>query len=150
MAEDIPVAQAVIATAPAVNVSLFRLYVLRALYLLIAVGQGTMQWPEIVHHSSKWGLGQGALICMLGALAALCLLGLRYPLQMLPLLIFEFTWKVFWMLSAGLPAWLSHQVDAGMADYLFSIGLGVILCPIVIPWRYVFENYVVKPGDRWR
>lgn len=26
--------------------------------------------------------------------------------------------------------------------------MGVIV-PVVIPWSYVFANYVKKPGDRW-
>lgn len=29
------------------------------------------------------------------------------------------------------------------------MALGVALDLIVIPWGYVFANYVRKPGDRW-
>jgi hypothetical protein len=28
--------------------------------------------------------------------------------------------------------------------------MGVVLCPLVIPWGYVFTNYVRKAGDRWK
>jgi len=24
-----------------------------------------------------------------------------------------------------------------------------IIVPLILPWRYVFANYVKKPGDRW-
>jgi len=27
--------------------------------------------------------------------------------------------------------------------------MGIVLCPIVIPWPYVLANYVKKPGDKW-
>jgi peptidoglycan/LPS O-acetylase OafA/YrhL len=28
--------------------------------------------------------------------------------------------------------------------------IGIALDIVVIPWSYVFANYVRKPGDRWR
>ena len=28
--------------------------------------------------------------------------------------------------------------------------MGVVLFPIVIPWGYVWANYVKAPADRWR
>lgn len=132
------------------TVTAYRLYLLRALYLLIAVGQGILQWPKLVHHSASWDLWHGVGVCMLAALAALALLGIRYPLQMLPLLIYELTWKLMWMLSVALPLWLSHRMDAEIAENVFAIGLGVVLCPLVIPWGYVFTNYIKKAGDRWK
>jgi len=71
------------------EVSLFRLYLLRALYLLIIVGHGIVVWPGVIHHEKPWELMQGVVACMLVAFSALSVLGLRYPLQMLPLLLWE-------------------------------------------------------------
>ncbi len=34
------------------------------------------------------------------------------------------------------------------ADDMFNIALGVILMPLVIPWGWVWRNYV-KSGERW-
>ena len=42
------------------------------------------------------------------------------------------------------------QLDAETMSTVFDCLLGVVICPIVIPWPYVFEHYVKKPGDRWR
>jgi hypothetical protein len=131
-------------------VPVYRLYLLRALYLLIAVGQGALQWPKLLHHPASWDLWHGVGVCMLAALAAVSLLGIRYPLQMLPVLVFEFTWKTMWMLSVALPLWLSHSMDADIAENVFAIGLGVVLCPLMIPWGYLYENYFKRPGDRWK
>jgi hypothetical protein len=127
-----------------------RLYLLRALYLLLAVGQGSEQLPALIHHAHVWGFWEGVTRSMLAALALLALLGLRYPLQMLSLLFYELAWKSIWMLSIALPLWLAHRVDADTAENVLIIGMGVILCPIVIPWTYVFANYVKRPGDRWK
>ena len=86
----------------------------------------------------------------LGALTALSLLGVRYPVRMLPLLIFELTWKVLWVLAAWLPLWLAHSVDPDTADSVFPIFFGVLLVPLVLPWGYIWKNYVIAPSDRWR
>ena len=87
---------------------------------------------------------------MLGALTLLSLLGVRYPLKMLPLLFFELAWKTVWVLSFGLPLWLAGQLDAGTAETLQACLFGVVLCPLVIPWGYVRRHYFAAPGDAWR
>lgn len=133
---------------PAV-VPLWRLYGLRSVYLLIAVAMGGQIWPVIFHHR-PWELMHGVADCMLAAITALCLLGLRYPLAMLPLLFVEMAWKSIWLLAVALPVWRSGQrFDADTAETVQACLMGVIF-PIVIPWRYVIAEYVLKPADRWR
>lgn len=131
------------------DVSLFRLYLLRALYLLIGVGLGMQIWPLIVHHApNQWSVMHSVAISMLGALSAMALLGLRYPLQMLPLLFFEMAWKVIWLVAMAVPVGLAHQIDDKWMETVFACLL-VAIVPIVVPWDYVYANYVKKPGDRW-
>jgi hypothetical protein len=132
------------------ELSVFRLYLLRALFLLIALGQGSQTWPAIIHHTRPWDLWHGVGMSFLGALTALSLLGVRYPIRMLPLLIFELAWKLLWVLAIWLPLWLAHRVDSDTADSFFSIFIGVVLVPLVLPWGYVWKNYVTAPGDRWK
>lgn len=131
------------------GVSLFHLYGLRAVFLLIAVAMGAQIWPGILHHG-KLGLMQGVARSLLAALTALSLLGVRYPLTMLPLMLFEFAWKSIWLLSIALPLWSANQMDADTWDTVTACLMGAILCPIVIPWQYVFETYIARRGDRWR
>ena len=135
---------------PASELSLFRLYLLRAMYLLIGLAQGSQTWPAIVHHTRPWDMWHGVGMSFLGALTALSLLGVRYPVRMLPLLIFELAWKLLWVVAIWLPLWLAHRVDADNADVFLSIFLGVVLVPLVLPWGYVWKNYVTAPGDPWK
>jgi len=128
------------------EVSLVRLYVLRAAYLLLVVGLGAMIVPDIVDHAL---MSRGVIPSLLGAVWALAFLGLRYPLQMLPLLMFELAWKSIWMIAYGLPQWSAGQLPPTFAEDSFSIGFGVILMPLVIPWGYVWRHYVKRPGARW-
>jgi hypothetical protein len=129
------------------KVSLFRLYLLRALYAILAIAEGSIQLRQFLHHG-HWTLPAGATHCFLLALALLSIVGVRYPLQMLPLLVYELLWKSIWLLGIALPLWLANQFDADTRRAFFEIGPVVVLIPF-IPWRYVFENYISKPGDRW-
>jgi len=69
------------------EVSLIRLYILRAMYLFIVVGLSFYVWPDVLDPDKHWQLAQGETSCMLAAFSLLCVLGLRYPLQMLPALL---------------------------------------------------------------
>lgn len=132
------------------DVSLFRLYLLRAMYLLIALGLGSMIWPIIVNSAPDKPLMHSVALSLFGALSALCLLGVRYPLQMLPLLFFELLWKMIWIIAVALRLQIAGGLDENFTRTFFECLFGVVLVPIVIPWRYVFVNYLKKPGDRWR
>lgn len=131
------------------EVSTFRLYLMRGLYLLVCVGEGSIIWPLMFHHQ-PWDLMHGVACSLLAALTALMALGIRYPLQMLPLLLFEFLWKAIWLVAIALPLWSAHQLDPETMETVKACVMGIVLCPIVIPWSYVWANYVKKRGDRWR
>ncbi len=129
------------------EVSLARLYVLRATYLLLVIGLGGMIVPDVVSHPV---ISRGVIPSLLGAVWVLAFVGLKYPLQMLPLLMFEFAWKSIWMVAYGLPQWSAGQSPPTFAEDSFNIGLGVILMPLVIPWGYVYRHYIKQSGARWR
>ncbi|HEX8238543.1 MAG TPA: hypothetical protein VF574_02260 [Allosphingosinicella sp.] len=131
------------------EVSPVRLWVMRAMYLFMAVGIGNMVWPLILSHSSTVPRMTGVAWALIGTIGLLALLGLRYPLQMLPLLLVELTWKVIWLTAFALPRWLDGTLDEAMRTSVFETSVGLILV-LVIPWRYLWANYVVRPGDPWR
>jgi hypothetical protein len=131
------------------DVSLLRLYLLRATYLLIAVGLGLTIWPLLLAPPPDLEHMRGVVWALLGGVSLLAVLGLRYPLQMLPLLLFELVWKAVWVLAIGLPRWSAGTLDAGMEQTMFDCLLGLVLVPLVLPWGYVRARYVRRPGDRW-
>ena len=130
------------------EVAVWRLHALRAGYLLLVVGLGLVVWPGIIHHVKPWSLMGGVVQCMLGAMGALAVLGLRYPLRMLPLLFFEMAWKALWLIVVALPLWRAGTMDADTTETAFECLL-VVLIVAVVPWRYVLANYVMGRGDRW-
>jgi hypothetical protein len=132
------------------ELSVVRLNVLRATYLLIALAMGAQIWPLIVNHPANVEHMRGVSRAFLGALTLLCLLGARYPVRMLPLLLFELAWKAIWVLAFGVPLWLTHQLDPATTETMQACLMGVVLVPLVLPWGYVMRQYVRAPGDPWR
>lgn len=131
------------------EVSPIRLWVMRAMYLIMAAGLGLTIWPLIVSHGSELPRMTGVAFALLGTIGLLSLLGLRYPLQMIPLLLFELIWKLIWLVAFAGPRWLDGTLDEGMRSTVFDTSLGLVLI-VVIPWRYVWANYVARPGDPWK
>jgi len=131
------------------EVSLSRLYVLRAMYLFIVVGLGVYLWPGVLDPQRHWELMEGQSSCMLAAFSLLCALGLRYPLQMLPVLLWEALWKTLWLLLVPLPQWMAGHIDESIKPTIFACSM-VVLVYAAIPWRYVLASCVKRRGDRWR
>jgi hypothetical protein len=136
-----------VTASPAEELSLFRLYVLRGVYCLIAFGEGSIVVPDLFIHEP---IARGVIPSLLSGLCLMCLFGLKYPRQMLPLLLFEMAWKTIWFFAFGLPQYLSGQVPTTFTGEFPAITFGVVLMPLVIPWGYVWRHYVKAPGDRWR
>ncbi len=135
---------------PAVSeVSLLRLYTLRACYLILALGLGAYIWPVIISHTSDVAIAAGVRLALLGGLGATAALGIRYPVQMLPLLLFELVWKAIYLIAFAIPLWSAHKINAAASEDIKAVLMVVILLPL-IPWRYVFANYLFRRGDRWR
>ena len=88
-------------------------------------------------------------LCLLTAMSLLAFLGLRYPVQLLPLLLFESVWKILWLALVALPKAASGEIDAATSDTVFNCSLAVLILA-VIPWRHVWRQYVLASGDRWR
>jgi hypothetical protein len=131
------------------EVSTFRLHLLRAMYLIIAVGLGVKIWPAIIWPPSVVADTRTVVRSLLGAIGLLSLLGVRYPLQMLPLFIFELVWKIIWIVAFALPMWLGPGLDAYAAESLFECGVGVMMVALVLPWRYLCQHYIQAPSTPW-
>lgn len=132
------------------EVSLFRLHLLRATYLLLVVGLGTTIWPLLLGAPEAAEHFRGVTWCLLGTVGLLAVLGLRYPLKLLPLLLFELVWKITWVVMIGLQLQRSGQLEGEFRETWFANLLGLVILPLVIPWGYVVREYVREPGDPWK
>jgi len=142
-----PAATAEIRGAEPRTLSAFRLNLMRAGYLLMAVGLALVKWPLLLQAASQ-PLIEGAMLCILTAVSLLAFLGLRYPIAMLPILVFEVLWKVLWFGIVALPHLLANTVDAPFESFLFNM-LFVIPIIAVTPWDFVWNRYVRTRGETW-
>ena len=130
------------------ELSLARLHLMRAGYLLMGVGLVVVKWP-LLPEAHTLPLYEGVTLCLLTAMSLLAFLGLLHPVRLLPLLLFESAWKLLWLALVALPRATANDLDAATTDVLVSCSL-VALILAVIPWRYVWRTYVRDAGDRWR
>ncbi len=128
---------------------LWRLNLMRVGYAFMGVGLAVVRWPDVIAYDRSMPLFEGIVAVLLTAMSLLAFLGLRYPVRLLPILLFECLWKVIWLSVVALPAVVAGTVDEAMSDVLFSCSLVVIILA-VIPWGYVWRQYVTAEGDAWR
>jgi hypothetical protein len=131
------------------DISLFRLYLLRATYLLLVAGVGAMIWPLLLDAPQAVEHFRGVTWCLLSTVALLALVGLRYPVKMIPLLLFELIWKVTWLLTIGRPLRGAGKLEGAFRETWFANVLGLVVFSVAIPWGYVFRKFVAERGDRW-
>ena len=126
-----------------------RLNIMRFGYAFMGVGLAIVKWPILVQNAPSLPVFEGVVACLLTAMSLLAFLGLRYPVRMLPILLFEVTWKVIWIAAVAVPHLVADDLNAATRGVLFNCSL-VIIIIAVIPWRYVWKRYVRTPGDAWR
>lgn len=137
-------------TTPAVRaeLSLTRLHLMRAGYLLMGVGLALVKWP-LLPGARTLPLYEGVTLCLLTAMSLLAFLGVRYPVKLLPVLLFESAWKLLWLGLVALPKAASGELDAAATNILINCSLVVVILAVT-PWRYVWRNYLRGTADRWR
>ncbi len=128
------------------GVSLARLYVLRAMYLLnfVLVGSGVL--VSFLNRQKPWEAIPGAAFSFWAALAVLSALGIRYPLRMLPLLFVQLLYKALWLAAVYGPL----RAAGRSSDLALGFSIAIVLDIVVIPWPYVLAHYIQEPGDRWK
>jgi hypothetical protein len=133
---------------PSGQLALWQLNLLRVGYLFMGVGLAVIKWPLLFHHQ-PWGLAEGTKECLLIAMSVLALLGIRYPQRMLPVLLFEVSWKLLWLGVVALPLWSDDQLPGATRTQAGTL-LWVIPIIAVIPWRHALTQYLMAPAEPWR
>ena len=140
-------------TAPArhlgqLSLPTYRVNLMRAGYLLMAVGIAATRWPSLGSAASL-PVFEGVVTALLTAMSLLAILGLRYPVALLPLLMFESLWKVIWLGAVAVPHLVAGDLSAETGRILFSVSFVVVILAVT-PWDYVWKRFVRAPGDAWR
>lgn len=129
------------------EVSLVRLYALRAFCVLFFIAGPFIALPDVIHPDPAV---RGLMSSIVAGFWVMSILGLRDPLRIMPIFLFEFVWKTIWLLAFGLPRWLSGVHSPTLRQDLLDIGTFPFLLGLVIPWGYVWRHYIKPPAKHGR
>jgi hypothetical protein len=129
----------------------YRVNLMRAAYLFMAVGLAFVKWPLFIQSGGVAALPafEGVVAALLTAMSLLALLGVRYPIRLLPVLVFEVLWKVIWLVSVGVPHLLAGTLDGQLSSIFANVSLLVVIAALT-PWAFAWKQYVRAAGDAWR
>jgi hypothetical protein len=69
---------------------------LRVCYFILLAGLALYVWPTVVRHHAAFAMSGCIRASLLAGLGLTAVLGFRYPVKMVPLLMFELTWKAIY------------------------------------------------------
>jgi len=121
------------------------IYLLRVLYTLIFVFVGKSSWTYIGANYGAFDAMEGVVWSVWASFSVLSLVGIFYPLKMLPIILLEILYKVIWLFVVAYPLWSVGQLEGSDAEGLFLPFVWVILPIVAVPWKYVFRMYIYTP-----
>ena len=137
-------------TTDSAPLSVRRLNLMRIGYLFMGVGLVLVKWPLIISGTvATLPVYEGVVAVLLTAMSLLAFLGLRYPVAMLPVLMFEVGWKLIWMAVVGIPNLAAGDSNPQFTSVFFNVCFGVVVLAVT-PWDYAWKRFVRAPGDPWR
>jgi hypothetical protein len=137
-------------TAAVPSLRTYRVNLMRVGYAVMALGLVALKWPIFIRgEAAALPVYEGVVAALLTAMSLLAFLGLRYPVQLLPLLVFESAWKLLWLAAVAVPHLIAGDMSAEMGRVLSSIAVVAVILAVT-PWDYVWKRYVRAPGDPWR
>mgnify|MGYP001291938883 CR=1 FL=1 len=130
------------------RISTLRLSLLRACYAVLFIGLSLRYGPVIMDGLANQPRMDGVVVALLGAVGLLSIVGFFSPIRMLPLLVFEISWKLIWVSAVALPKWLDGSLDEGTLSILINCAVALPFIAVV-PWRYVAVTFL-RGGEPFR
>ena len=118
-------------------------YLLRALYFLMAVFLAMDVWSYIIPHQGSWEPKEAMVWSVWAGFSTLAILGVFHPVKMIPILLLEIFYKSLWLILVAYPLWRAGTLAASPAAGMTYVFLPVIIVILIMPWGYVFRNYVI-------
>jgi hypothetical protein len=123
-------------------------YLLRVLYFLMFVGVAFEAWKTIITHEGPWDHTRAVAWCVWAAYPTLSIFGLLRPLRWLPIVIFMIFYKTLWVVVVAYPLWRAGTLAGSPAEEMAHIFVWAPVITIIVPWVYVFKNFVMWPTKK--
>jgi len=126
----------------------WRLHLMRGLFFLNFISLAFENGSAVLFPTEQMGVLEGVTISFWAAFSLLNLVGVRFPLKMLPILLLQLLYKSAWILGTYRPARMSGAIDDGIQEFFWICVAGVGLNVLILPWGYVWREYV-RGFFRW-
>lgn len=85
----------------------------------------------------------GALGCIWLTFGILSILGLRQPLKLVPVLIFQLIYKIIWFAAVVIPVGIQGNLQVNLLNVglIFLFAMFIVGDILVIPFKDFFENF---------
>lgn len=120
----------------------WRLLLMRGLFLLNFIGLAFDNWSTIFFPEEQMDALSGVAISFWASFSLLNLLGVRFPLKFIPILLLQMLYKTAWIIGTYLPANRLGIVDDSIQSFFWVCIAGVVLNLLIIPWKYAYESYL--------
>ncbi len=121
----------------------WRLHMMRALFALNFISLFLDNWSAVIFPKEQLDVLSGVAISFWAGFALLNLIGIRYPLKMIPILLLQLLYKICWIFSTYLPTRRLGNLNDTYEEFFWICIAGVALNLLVLPWKYIFRLYFV-------
>jgi hypothetical protein len=125
------------------GVPLINIYLLKLLFTLMFLFLTYTSWTHIIHHTGPWDPANSAAWFMWVSFGVIAVIGIRRPLKMLPIVLFEIVYKTAWLIVVAYPLYQRNELTGTPAEGMAHNFMLVILPIVAMPWRYFFRTYIV-------
>ena len=123
-------------------------YLLRALYFMMAAFVATGAWRTVITHDGPWDPVRAVAWCVWVAYPTLAVLGVIHPLRMLPIMVFMIFYKTVWLAAVAFPLWQAGTLADSAAGAMARDFSWLWIPVIAVPWGYVWRTYVLPVKRR--
>lgn len=120
----------------------WRLHLLRSLFFLNFISLAFDNWSTVLFPKEQMGVLDGVAVSFWAGFSLLNLIGLRFPLKMLPILMLQLLYKSAWISGVYRPAKAASSIDAGIQEFFWICLAGIVLNLVIIPWGHVYREYI--------
>ncbi len=120
----------------------WRLHTMRGLFFLNFISLAFDNWSTILFPGEHMGVLTGVAVSFWAGFSLLNLIGVRFPLKLLPILMLQLLYKSAWIIGTYWPARSAGIIDAAIQEFFWICLAGIALNLVIIPWGYVYQEYV--------
>lgn len=118
-----------------------RLHIMRGLFFLNFISLAFDNWAMILFPKQQLDTLTGVTISFWAAFSLLNLMGIRFPLKFIPILLLQLFYKSAWIVGIYLPAHKNDVLNEDLTSFFWICIAGISLNLLIIPWKYVYQEY---------